>query len=79
LLEKKGAVALADGRMSDAEAALLEAHEMSVTIESEHAAAIVEQLVTVYEQWQDREPDKGHAARAESWRQMQSRASASKR
>jgi serine/threonine protein kinase len=79
LLAEKGAAALGEARLSDAEAALLEAHELSVAVASEKAAAIVGQLVTVYEQWQEREPEKGHAARAENWRKKQLPVPASKR
>ncbi|MFT4514141.1 MAG: hypothetical protein ACI91B_002849 [Planctomycetota bacterium] len=68
LLGEKGGVALADVRLSDAETAFLEAHELAVVLGRETAAQIAGKLVIVYEQWQEREPDKGHAARAESWR-----------
>tara|TARA_R110002072_G_scaffold217365_2_gene375079 strand:- start:126440 stop:126631 length:192 start_codon:yes stop_codon:yes gene_type:complete len=45
--------------MSDAEAALLEAHEVSVAIGSDRAAAIAGHLVTVSEQCRSANPRRG--------------------
>lgn len=68
LLAEKGAVALGRGRYRDAEAAYVEAHELSILIGDGAGAELAEQLVTLYESWHALEPDAGHAARAERWR-----------